>query len=224
MAELPWWEKQKQQGAFGRSQPRPARDHTGMGGPVGAESRKASAFGDRGDERFGQLGTEGDALRRQLRDQASGRVSLSAEQLRQGLQQSLAGQQAMAASARPANAAMAARTAAIQGGRAASGLAGQQATAGIMERQAAQQSLGNFLNAQRGQELQAAMGGRGQAMGGYQWAMDEEARRRAEEEARGSKWGQLGGALVGGAIGFGLGGPGGAAAGAKVGSGLGKDW
>lgn len=103
----------------------------------------------------------------QLQDQASGENSLSAEQLRQSLGQVLGGQRSMAAGARPGNAAMAARTAAIQGGRVGSGLAGQQALAGIAERNAATQSLGGILGQMRGQDLQGALGSRGQAIGGF---------------------------------------------------------
>src|SRR5688500_9405796 len=104
--------------------PKP-KDHRGMGGPLNAESRKASGFADRGEQGFGQLGAESGRLRQQLGDVASGKVSLSAEQLRQGLQQNIAGQQAMAAGARPGSAPMAARTAAMSAGRMGQGLAGQ---------------------------------------------------------------------------------------------------
>jgi hypothetical protein len=102
-----------------------------------------------------------------LRRRAMGQDSLSAEQLRQGLQQNIAAQQSMAAGARPSNAAMAARTAAMQTGRLGSALAGQQALAGIQERQSATDSLGNLQLGARGQDANVLLGSRGQAMGGY---------------------------------------------------------
>jgi hypothetical protein len=131
------------------------------------ETDAASGFANQGQQNFGALGAESSALRDQLRRYASGEDSLSAEQLRQGLQQQQSMQQSMAASARPANAAMAARTAAIQAGRNSSGMAGNAAMAGIAERQAATQSLGNMIIGERGNELNATNTARGQAMGGF---------------------------------------------------------
>lgn len=136
------------------------------------QGQGANAFGGYGEDRFRQLGDESAHYRAGLRSMADGSVSLSAEQLRQGLQQNIAGQQAAAASAHPANAAMAARTAAIQASRMGTGLSGQQAMAGIAERQAAMQSLGNMLISERGQDLQAAQGSRGQAINAYGMASD----------------------------------------------------
>lgn len=127
----------------------------------------ASNFAEQGQVGFGALGQESADLRAQLGRYASGQDSQSAEQLRQGLQQNLAGMRSMAASAAPQNAAMAARTAMMTGGRQASGMAGQQALAGIAERQAATESLGNMIGQQRGMELQAALGSRGQAIDAY---------------------------------------------------------
>lgn len=98
---------------------------------------------------------------------ANGQNSVSAEQLRQGLQQNLAGQQSIAAGASPQNSVMAARTAAIQSGRLGAGLAGQQAVAGLQERQNAQQNLGQLLLGQRGQDVQAALGGFGASNQAY---------------------------------------------------------
>ena len=82
-----------------------------------------------------------------LKSQMLGDYSVSAEQLRQGLQQNVAAQQAMAAGAAPRNQAMAARTAMLQSGRLGAGLAGQQATAGLQERQQAAQQYQALLNA-----------------------------------------------------------------------------
>ncbi len=128
---------------------------------------QAADFGRTGEAGFGQLGKESADLRAQLGRYASGQESLSAEQLRQGLQQNQAAQQSMAAGARPQNAAMAARTAAMNMGRMGAGLSGQQAMAGIAERQAATQSLGNMIGQGQQMNLQAALGGRGQAIDAY---------------------------------------------------------
>lgn len=102
-----------------------------------------------------------------LRATANGQNSVSALQLSQGLQQNLAAQNSMAASASPQNAAMAARTASIQGGRLGAGLAGQQAVAGLQERQQAQQALAQLQLGQSGQNLQAGLGGYGMSNQGY---------------------------------------------------------
>ncbi len=99
-----------------------------------------------------------------------GQDSLSAEQLRQGLQQNRNAQMSAAASARPQSAAMAHRNAAIQMGRLGAGLAGQQSLAGIAERQGAAQGLAGVGNAysnislqNRGQNLEAMNAQRGLA-------------------------------------------------------------
>lgn len=102
-----------------------------------------------------------------LRDLASGKNSVAGEQLRQGMQQNIAGQQAMAASAAPGNQAMAARNASMNAARVGSGLAGQQAVAGLQERQMAGQQLAAMNQAQRGQDINAALGARGNAITGY---------------------------------------------------------
>lgn len=113
------------------------------------------------------LGAEAAAQREALRRQASGQDSLSSEQLRQGLQQNLASQRSMAAGAAPGNAAMAARNAAMNMGRSASGLSGAAALAGIQERRAAQDALAQMILQQRGQSLQGALGSRQNAISGY---------------------------------------------------------
>lgn len=109
---------------------------------------------NRGTAALGQSATD-------LRSIANGQSSVSAEQLRQGLQQNLAAQQSAAAGAAPMNSAMAARTAAIQSAHLGSALAGQQAVAGLQERQNAQQALAQLLLGQRGQDLQGTLGGYG---------------------------------------------------------------
>lgn len=93
-----------------------------------------------------------------LQGQAQGQNSVSAEQLRQALQQNQAAQLSMAAGASPHNAAMAARTASIQSGRLGAGLAGAQAQAGLQERNQAQQQYASLLQGLRGQDLSAATG------------------------------------------------------------------
>ncbi len=134
---------------------------------IGQQAQAASRFGDTGERGYAALGAEAGALRQQLGRYASGQDSLSAEQLRQSLQQNQAAQQSFAAGARPGMQAMAARTAAMQMGRNATGMAGNQAMAGIAERQAATQSLGNMIGQLRGQDLQAALNSRTTSMGGY---------------------------------------------------------
>lgn len=127
----------------------------------------SSVFADQGQQGYGAMTAEAQQARDYLRQLASGQQSVSAEQLRQGNQQAMSAQRSMAASASPQNSAMAARTAANNMGRINMGLAGQQAIAGIQERQAAQQGLANMIMQQRGQDLQAALGSRGNAIGAF---------------------------------------------------------
>jgi hypothetical protein len=127
----------------------------------------ASKFANQSQGGYNTLGGLGtDALAR-LQAQANGANSVSAEQLRQGIAQGIAAQRSMAAGAAPQNAAAAARTAAIQSARLSSGLAGQQALAGLQERNQAQQAYGSLLQGLRGQDLQAALGSRQNALTGY---------------------------------------------------------
>jgi hypothetical protein len=143
--------------------------------PTADEKRKrlneqgdaAGNFAGVGEAGYGAMSVEAQQARDYLRRLASGQESVSREQLRQGLQQNLSAQRSMAASASPQNAAMAARTAALGMGRAASGATGQAAIAGLQERQAAQQALANMIMQQRQQDLQAALGSRGNAVGAF---------------------------------------------------------
>ncbi len=144
------------------------------GGDLSDQSRASGFFANRAQKGFDQLGGEASAERDYLRRLASGKDSVSAEQLRQGLQQNVAGQMSMAATARPGSAPMAARSAMMNAGRAASAMSGQQAVAGLQERQMAHQGLSNMLMQQRQQELQAALQGRQNAMQGM--GMLEQAR------------------------------------------------
>lgn len=102
-----------------------------------------------------------------LQAQANGQNSVSAMQLQQGLQQNQAAQRSFAAGASPNNSAAAARTAAMQMGRMGTGLAGQQALAGLQERNQAQQNYASMLGAARGQDMQGALGGYNTATTAY---------------------------------------------------------
>lgn len=124
----------------------------------------ARNFANQGEAGYGAMTAAATAARDYLKRLASGQESVSAEQLRQGTQQNMSAQRSMAAGAAPQNAAMAARTAAIQSARLSSGMAGQQALAGIQERQAAQQALANMILQQRGQDIQVGLGSRQNAI------------------------------------------------------------
>lgn len=143
-----------------------------LGDPTGTGARqvqgeKAGGFADRSEGEFAYLGGQAGNQRQYMEDIARGRESVSAMQLQQALGQNQAQQQSMAAGARPGNAAMAARGAAMNAGRQGAGLAGQQAMAGIQERQAAQNALNEMLLKQRQQELQGALGSRQNAVSAY---------------------------------------------------------
>jgi hypothetical protein len=136
-------------------------------GNLSGQAGASSKFADRSEGRFGRLGGEATTERDYMRRLARGEDSVSALQLKQALQQNQSAQASMAAGARPGQGAMAARTAMENSGRLGASLSGQQAVAGLQERQAAQNSLNQMLMQQRQQELQAALGGRGQALQGY---------------------------------------------------------
>lgn len=129
-----------------------------------------------------------------LQGLASGQNSVSAEQLRQGLQQAQAQQMSMAASASPQNQAMAARNAMLNSGNVASGMMGQQAMAGLQERQAALNALSQLQLGQSGQNLQGALGMAQNANNAYGTNLGNPQ----------NTWGKtIGGALGGGAGGIG---------------------
>lgn len=131
------------------------------------QGSEASGFANEGQDAYSGLRDEQNAARQHLADIASGKVSLSSEQLRQGLQQNLAAQRSMAASASPQNAAMAARTAANNTARLGYGMSGQAATAGIQERMAGAQAYNDAIARQRAMELQQALGSRQNAVSAY---------------------------------------------------------
>jgi hypothetical protein len=131
------------------------------------QAAAAGQFAGQGEAGYGAMTGELAKQRQFLMDLASGKNSIAAEQLRQGLQQNVAAQQSMAAGAAPQNAGMAARTAMLNTARLGSGLAGQQALAGLKERQDAQQALSALNLGQRGQDVNVALGSRGNALTGY---------------------------------------------------------
>lgn len=132
------------------------------------QAQAAGQFAGAQQNQFRTLqGQQADTIAR-LKGLASGQNSVSAEQLRQAAAQNQAQQLSIAAGAGGTpNAAAAARTAAIQAGRIGAGLAGQQAIAGIQERNAAANALTNALGTYGGQALSAAQSARGQALQGY---------------------------------------------------------
>ncbi len=134
---------------------------------LNAQGRAASDFAAWGEQGFHGLGREGADVREMLRRQAEGQDSVTREMLRQGLQGNLNAQRSMAAGAAPGNAAMAARTAAMQMGRMGAGMSGQAAVAGMQEKQAAQRALMEAINTARQQELAVALGSRQNATGAY---------------------------------------------------------
>lgn len=143
------------------------RDPNDLQGELGEQADKSSSWGDESRDRVFWLSRQAQENRKRLEDVATGRESVSAMQLAQSLQQNQAQQQSMAAGARPGNAAMAARTAAMTAGRQGAGLAGQQAIAGIQERQAAQSALSQALLTERGQDVNATTQGYGNAASAY---------------------------------------------------------
>ncbi len=131
------------------------------------QAQKSGGFADNAEYSYGRMGREAAAQRDYLGRLSRGEDSISAEQLRQGLQQNVSAQQSMAAGAPVRDQGVAARTAMINAGRLGSQAAGAQSLAGLQERQLANQSLANMIMTQRGQDVQAALGGRQTAVQGY---------------------------------------------------------
>lgn len=128
---------------------------------------KASGFADQTQGSFTSLGDEANRERDYLRDIARNGDPATRLFLKQGMQRNQAMQQSMAAGARPGNSAMAAINAASNAGRAGAALAGQQAAADLQARKQAQMALAQMLMQQRQQDLSAALGSRGDAIGAY---------------------------------------------------------
>ncbi len=127
-------------------------------GELQNQANQADSFRDYTSTSAGALGTELGADRERMRRRALGQDSLSAEQLRQGLQQQQSAQMSMAAGASPQNSAMAARTAAMMTGRNQAQMSGQAALAGIQERMSAEKQLSDMLLQQRQQDVQGTLG------------------------------------------------------------------
>lgn len=157
---------------------RPILTDTGLPAPYGVDDGtrqallaqqggRAGMFADQAQQGYNAYGQQGQSALDALRAQAQGQNSVSAEQLRQALGQQLSQQRSFAAGASPRNAASAARTAAIQMGRASTALAGNQAVAGLQERNQATNQYGQLLGTMRGQDLNAALQSRQNALSGY---------------------------------------------------------
>jgi hypothetical protein len=127
----------------------------------------AQDFAGQAQQNYGNMTGRLNGSLDSLQALANGQNSVSALQLKQAQQQNLASQRSMAAGAAPGNAAMAARGAAMNMGRIGYGLAGQQAVAGLQERNQAQQAYANMLGQARGQDMQGALGGLGTAVSAY---------------------------------------------------------
>lgn len=127
----------------------------------------AGQFADQAQQGYNAYGQQAQGALAALQRQSQGQDSVSQMQLRQALAQQLAQQRSMAAGASPRNAAGAARTAAIQMGRANTASAGQQSVAGLAERNQANQAYGQLVGQLRGQDLSAATQSRQNALSGY---------------------------------------------------------
>ncbi len=169
-------------GSGGTPEQRAQLDETGLASNQFAEWNQGGAMA-------GQL--EAHNQREQMRKYASGQDSQSAEQLRQSLQQNQAAQMSNAAGASPQNSAMAARTGAMNMSRQGYGLAGQQATAGIQERTAANAGLNDMIMKQQQLHQQGAAQGRANAVSAYGGGN--------VEGTWGDKWGKSVGGLIGAA-------------------------
>lgn len=104
-----------------------------------------------------QLGT-------MLMDQARGKNSFAAAKLGQDLGRLQSQQQSMAASASPANRAMAARLGMQNAGELGASMAGQSQLAQVAERNAAAQAAGGLLGQARGQDTESYLGGQNLAL------------------------------------------------------------
>lgn len=142
-------------------------DDAGRQALLAQQGSLAGKFANQAQQGYNAYGQQGNAALAQLQAQAQGQNSVSAEQLRQNLGQLQSQQMSMAAGASPRNAAMAARTAQIQSGRLGYGMSGQQALAGLQERNQAMGQYANLLQGLRGQDLNAALTSRQTAETGY---------------------------------------------------------
>jgi len=128
---------------------------------------QSGMFANQAEGNYGEQTANLGQQTKYLQDLQSGKNSVAAEQLRQGLQQNVAAQRSMAAGGAPQNSAQAARIAANNTARLGYGLSGQQAVAGLQERNAATQALTNAYLQQRQQDVSAALGARANQAQGY---------------------------------------------------------
>jgi hypothetical protein len=162
-------------GVVGSGQTGPVYVQTGLPAPAGVDDGMRQALlaqqgglaGQFADQTQKSYGEQGQQALNGLQAIANGQNSVSAMQLQQAMQQSLAQQRSLAAGASPQNSAMAARTAAIQSGRINAGLSGQQAVAGLQERNQAWNQYSGMLSTLRSQDLSATLGARQNAEGAY---------------------------------------------------------
>lgn len=179
----PWYQNYRHTGFFKQVQNLQNQNRQQVSGQTGLEAppvigdtmrqallaqqaARAGRFADQAEQGYAAYGQQAQTALDALRRQASGQDSVSQMQLRQALQQQLAQQRSLAAGASPRSAAGAARTAAIQMGRANTAAAGQAAIAGQQERNQAATQYGSLIGSLRGQDLSAALG-RSNAMSGY---------------------------------------------------------
>jgi hypothetical protein len=153
--------------AAGGYQPGPEDEERRRKRLLAEQAAKAGGFADFGESGYGQLGADARARMDYLRQVASGQHSIAGEQLRQGTQALQAQQRSMAAAAAPRDAASAAHAAMLNSARLGYGMSGQAALAGLQERRDAEAALAGLTTGLRGQDLQAALGGRQTAIGGY---------------------------------------------------------
>lgn len=173
---------------------------------LGQQSQEAAGFARTAESGYGDMTGQLQGDRQYLQGLRSGKNSLAKEQLRQGLAQQYGQMQSAAASARPGQAPMAARTAMMGMQRAGTGMAGNAAMAGIAERNAAAQTLAGLNVQQRGQDVQAALGSQGNAIQGLSALEQARADRYAASLGVPTKREALAGAIGGGLGAFGIGG------------------
>lgn len=158
-------------GLFGGGSPRLDNNPYGQVDPQGHLGANARAAGSMANTLGRAQGASRAAMQQAgalMHDRALGNNLVSTEQLRQGLQQNLGHQMAMAAGARPNNSAMAARNASMQAANLGAGMSGQAALAGAQEANMALGQMGNLYGQMRNQDIQGMLGSRGQALQGQQ--------------------------------------------------------
>lgn len=151
----------------------------------GYQQRAGELSGFAKDRGGGPFRGQQEELSNMLMAQARGEQSYSAEQLRQNAGRMQSMQQSMAAGARPSQSAMANRMAMQGASRIGTDMIGQQALAGIAERNAAAQSLGGVLQGARGQDIDAYLGAQGL---GLQNAAGQQAGQLGREQIRANRY------------------------------------